>query len=152
MAYENIPLTGVLESDFDDGLLWSFANAFEGESLGGSHYQTAEFLKKDLLLAVGTGEEFLPTVAAVLLFGKNEKVAEFVPRSAVTAIRYSGGQIVEKTEIHGNLLIALRAFVRFYKTLLRPSEIQTEKIQTSERFAHSPTRRLSYLFHSRSNC
>ena len=73
LSYENIPLTGILESDFDDGLLWSFANAFEGESLGGSLYQTSEFLKKDLLLAVGTGDEFLPTVAAVLLFGKTKK-------------------------------------------------------------------------------
>ena len=46
LTYENIPFTGVSESDFDDGLLWRFANAFEGESLGGSLYQTAEFLKK----------------------------------------------------------------------------------------------------------
>ena len=122
LSYENIPLTGILESDFDDGLLWSFANAFEGESLGGSLYQTSEFLKKDLLLAVGTGDEFLPTVAAVLLFGKNEKVAEFVPRSAVTAIRYSGGQIVEKAELQGNLLSLYEHslhFVKRYSDLLK---------------------------------
>lgn len=122
LSYENIPLTGILESDFDDGLLWSFANAFEGESLGGSLYQTSEFLKKDLLLAVGTGDEFLPTVAAVLLFGKNEKVAEFVPRSAVTAIRYSGGQIVEKAEMQGNLLSLYEhslQFVKRYSDLLK---------------------------------
>ena len=122
LSYENIPLTGILESDFDDGLLWSFANAFEGESLGGSLYQTSEFLKKDLLLAVGTGDEFLPTVAAVLLFGKNEKVAELVPRSAVTAIRYSGGQIVEKAELQGNLLSLYEhslQFVKRYSDLLK---------------------------------
>ena len=122
LSYENIPLTGILESDFDDGLLWSFANAFEGESLGGSLYQTSEFLKKDLLLAIGTGDEFLPTVAAVLLFGKNEKVAEFVPRSAVTAIRYSGGQIVEKAEMQGNLLSLYEhslQFVKRYSDLLK---------------------------------
>ena len=69
--------TGVSENDFDDALLWSFANAFDDDSLGKNHYQTADFLKKDLLLAIGNGEEFLPTVAAILLFGKNEKVAEF---------------------------------------------------------------------------
>ncbi len=133
LTYENIPLTGISESDFDDGLLWSFANAFEGENLGGSLYQTAEFLKKDLLLAVGNGEEFLPTVAAVLLFGKNEKVAEFVPRSAVTAIRYSGGQIVEKSEMQGNLLSLYEhslQFVKRYCDILKfkPKTIKQHKI------------------------
>lgn len=132
LTYENIPLTGIAENDFDDGLLWSFANAFEGESLGGSLYQTAEFLKKDLLLAVGNGDEFLPMVAAVLLFGKNEKVAEFVPRSAVTAIRYSGGQIVEKAELQGNLLSLYEhslQFVKRYCDLLKfkPKKIKQHK-------------------------
>lgn len=122
LAYENIPLTGVFEGDFDDGLLWSFANAFEGEIVGGSLYNTAEFLKRDLLLAIGSGDEFLPTIAGVLLFGKNEKVTEFVPRSAVTAIRYSGGQIVEKAEIHGNLLTLYensQQFIKRYCDLLK---------------------------------
>ena len=37
-------------------------------------YETSSFLKKDLLLATGGNDEFIPTVAAVLLFGKNERV------------------------------------------------------------------------------
>ena len=56
------------------------------------------------------------------LFGKNEKVAEFVPRSAVTAIRYSGGQIVEKAEMQGNLLSLYEhslQFVKRYSDLLK---------------------------------
>lgn len=138
LAYENIPLTGVFEGDFDDGLLWSFANAFEGEIVGGSLYQTAEFLKKDLLLAVGSGDEFLPTIAGVLLFGKNERVAELVPRSAVTAIRYSGGQIVEKVELHGNLLTiyeGAQAFVKRYCDLLKfkPKKEKQHKISPVHR-------------------
>jgi ATP-dependent DNA helicase RecG len=134
LAYENIPLTGVFEADFDDGLLWSFANAFEGEIVGGSLYQTAEFLKKDLLLAVGSGDEFLPTIAGVLLFGKNERVAELVPRSAVTAIRYSGGQIVEKAEIHGNLLSiyeGAQSFVKRYCDLLKFKPKKEKQHKTS---------------------
>ncbi|MGI9054419.1 MAG: RNA-binding domain-containing protein [Pyrinomonadaceae bacterium] len=145
LAYENIPLTGILESDFDDGLLWSFANAFEGESLGGSLYQTAEFLKKDLLLAVGTGEEFLPTVAAVLLFGKNEKVAEFVPRSAVTAIRYSGGQIVEKAELQGNLLSLYEHSLQFVKRYCDLLKFKPKKIKQHSSPIH---RRGSYHIYS----
>ncbi len=31
LVYENIPLPGVREDDFDDALLWSFASAFEDE-------------------------------------------------------------------------------------------------------------------------
>ena len=75
LAFENIPLSSAVEEDFDDALLWSFANSFEDDVLRNNIYQTADFLKKDLLLAVGNADEFMPTVAGVLLFGKNEKVA-----------------------------------------------------------------------------
>ena len=132
LFYENIPLTGVSESDFDDGLLWSFANAFEGESLGGSLYQTGEFLKKDLLLAVGSGEEFLPTVAGVLLFGKTERVAEFVPRSAITAIRYSGGQIVEKADFQGNLLSLYEHSMQFVKRYCDLLKFKPKKLKPNQ--------------------
>lgn len=117
LNFENIPIQNFAESDFDDALLWSFANAFEDEALGKNLYQTADFLKRDLLLAIGSGDEFMPTVAAVLLFGKNERVAEFVPNSKVTLVRYSGengnAQTVEKTEIKGNLLSLYESTLRF---------------------------------------
>ncbi len=117
LAFENIPLSTATETDFDDGLLWSFANAFEDDVLGGNLYQTADFLKKDLLLAVGNSEEFMPTVAGVLLFGKNEKVPELLPRSKVTVARYSGvngnAQVVETKELNGNLLTVYEAILHF---------------------------------------
>jgi len=117
LTYENIPLAGATENDFDDALLWSFAGAFEDDVLGKNIYQTADFLKKDLLLAVGNLEEFLPTVAAVLLFGKNDKVAGFVPRSAVTVARFSGdngnAQVVEQVELQGNLLTLYETILQF---------------------------------------
>jgi ATP-dependent DNA helicase RecG len=107
LAYENIPLFTAEEKDFDDGLLWSFASAFEDVSPTINLYQTADFLKKDLILAVGGAEEFFPTVAALMLFGKNERVPELFPRSVVTVARYSGenggAQLVEKLEVKGNL-------------------------------------------------
>ena len=117
LAFENIPLHNATEEDFDDALLWSFANSFEDDVLGNNIYQTADFLKKDLLLAVGNLEEFLPTVAAVLLFGKNEKVVELLPRSKVTMARYSGdngnAQAVEKLELNGNLLTIYEGVLQF---------------------------------------
>lgn len=115
LRFEQIPLQNVFEEDFDDSLLWSFADGFEDDVLDANSYDTQEFLKKDLLLAAGKRDEFFPTVAAVLLFGKNEKVAELLPRSTVTAIRYSGkaSEIVEKAELSGNLLSTYESSLKF---------------------------------------
>lgn len=117
LNYENIPLQNVAEADFDDALLWSFAAAF-GDDIGSTgNYETSDFLKKDLLLAVGNMDEFMPTVAGVLLFGKNEKVAENLPHSKITVSRLAGtngnAQMVETTEIKGNLLFLYESTVRF---------------------------------------
>ena len=57
LGYENIPLFNGHEKDFDDGLLWTFAGGFEEVNQNINLYQTAEFLKKDLLLAVGTSAD-----------------------------------------------------------------------------------------------
>jgi predicted HTH transcriptional regulator len=126
LGFENIPLSTVSESDFDDGLLWSFANGFEDNALNTYLYQTSDFLRKDLMLAVGNTDEFFPTVAAVLLFGKDDRVAELLPRSNVTIARYSGdngtAQLIEKTEIRGNLHTqyeSVLAFIKRYTDLLK---------------------------------
>jgi len=79
LGFENIPLQGVAEEDFDDSLLWSFANGFDDNAPNQNLYNTSDFLRKDLLLAVGQTDEFFPTVAALLLFGKNDRVAELLP-------------------------------------------------------------------------
>ncbi len=119
LGYENMPVPGFEASDFDDALLWSFADAFEIDSLGKNLYDTAEFLKRDLLMAVGNGDEFLPTVAGVLLFGKNERVAEAIPRSRVRVERITGGngnrQTVESLEIAGNLMHVFEETMRFVR-------------------------------------
>lgn len=132
LVYENIPLQSVREDDFDDALLWSFANAFDDETGSKNLYQTSDFLKKDLLLAVGNADEFMPTVAAVLLFGRNEKVAEVLPQSKLTVARYSGengnAQIVEKIELGGNLLSLYESSLKFIK---RYCDLSREKLKKS---------------------
>lgn len=119
LSFENIPVQTVTEDDFDDGILWSFADSFEDDVLGKNLYSTAEFLKRDLVMAIGKEEEFFPTVAAVLLFGKNERVGEIVPRSGITAVRYSGddvnSEIIESLELNGNLLTLFESSMRFIK-------------------------------------
>ncbi len=117
LGHENIPIADFAEEDFDDALLWSFANAFGDDFLSKNLYQTADFLKKDLLLAVSSAEDFLPTIAGILLFGKNEKVAEFVPRSSVSMTRYAGenanADVIEKVELNGNLLSLYESALQF---------------------------------------
>jgi Predicted transcriptional regulator containing an HTH domain and an uncharacterized domain shared with the mammalian protein Schlafen len=140
-GFENIPLDSVAEEDFDDGVLWSFANAFDD---GGSNiylYRTAEFLKKDLLLAVGGADEFLPTIAGLLLFGKNEKVAEIVPRSRVTVARFSGdngnAQLIEKIDLQGNLHTLYEAALRFILRYADLSKFKPAKSTAVESPVHS---------------
>jgi predicted HTH transcriptional regulator len=102
-----VPLFNCTEADFDDGLLWTFAAGFEEVNQNLNMYQTAEFLKKDLLLAVGIADDFFPTVAGLVLFGKNDRVAQLFPRAAVTVSRFSGengnAELIESAALHGNL-------------------------------------------------
>jgi len=117
LGYENIPLFTAEESDFDDGLLWTFAAGFEDTTPTANLYHTADFLKKDLLLAAGGQDEFFPTVAAMVLFGKNDRVQELFSRSRVTLARFSGdnggAQLIEKIDVAGNLLTQQEAILRF---------------------------------------
>lgn len=119
LSFENIPLQTLTEADFDDSLLWSFAAGFDDNAPNLSLYNTGDFLRKDLMLAVGNTDEFFPTVAAVLLFGKNERVAELLPRSNVTVARFSGSngsaQLIEAIEVKGNLLTQFETIVDFVK-------------------------------------
>lgn len=107
LRYENVPLFNCTEDDFDDGLLWTFAGGFEEVDRNLNMYQTAEFLKRDLLLAVGGADDFFPTVAGLLLFGKSERVGQLFPRAGVTVSRFSGengdAQLIESARLDGNL-------------------------------------------------
>ena len=139
LNYENIPLAAIGENDFDDALLWSFADAFDTDSLGKNLYQTADFLKKDLLLAIGSADEFLPTVAGVLLFGKNERIAEIFPRVKVKAARYSGSngnaQTVESAEFSGNLLTIYEDVLKF---ISRYCDLEKSKPKKLKSIGDSP--------------
>lgn len=119
LGFENIPLQTVAEEDFDDALVWSFASGFDDNAPNLSLYNTSDFLRKDLMLAVGSTDEFFPTVAALLLFGKDDKVAELLPRSNVTVARFSGdngtAQLIEAVEIKGNMLTQYEAILDFIK-------------------------------------
>ncbi len=151
LGFENIPLQGVSEEDFDDALLWSFASGYDDNAPNANLYQTSDFLRKDLLLAVGNTDEFFPTVAALLLFGKNDRVGELLPRSNVTVARFSGdnghAQLIEAVEVKGNLLTLYETILEFVK---RYVELSTQKPKRKLALVTDPVvkARGSYHFYS----
>ena len=116
-TYENIPLFTATESDIEEGLLWSFAQAFADINPLPGQFDTKELVRKDLLLAAGNGDEFFPTVAGLTLFGRTESVVSLFPRSTVKISRLSGengnSQLVESREVGGNLLHQFEAMMQF---------------------------------------
>jgi predicted HTH transcriptional regulator len=120
MGYENVPCAGATIADIDEAHLWSFARAFEGDAFAeksANGYPTKEILERDLLLATSESGETEPTVAGILLFGHDNRVAELLPRSVVTATRFAGDSIqapvIERVHLTGNLLTLYEAALRF---------------------------------------
>lgn len=120
--YENVPAIGATLADIDEAHLWSFVKEFEGDAFDEASivgYPTKEVLERDLLLAVASGSETIPTVAAVLLFGRDERVAELLPRSQIVATRFAGdttqSPVVERAQLAGNLHTLYESALRFIK-------------------------------------
>jgi ATP-dependent DNA helicase RecG len=121
LRYENVTVRGSSEADIDEGLLWSFMREFEGDAFGSNpvtrDYPTGDVLKRELLLAAGNMDVVVPTVAGLLLFGRDERVREFLPRAGVTAVRYAGdttqAQEIERVQLEGNLHTLYESLLRF---------------------------------------
>jgi ATP-dependent DNA helicase RecG len=125
-SYENVAAVGAEVEDIDEAHLWSFVREFDGDAFStsreGADYPTAEVLERDLLLAVpagmgARGVRVAPTVAGLLLFGRDERVADLLPRASVTATRYAGdttqAERVETVQLYGNLHTLFESCLRF---------------------------------------
>jgi predicted HTH transcriptional regulator len=59
----------------------------------------------------------VPTVAGLLLFGRDERVMELVPRSSIVAARFAGettqAEVIERITLTGNLHTLYEAALRF---------------------------------------
>jgi ATP-dependent DNA helicase RecG len=122
IRYEDVPALGATIEDVDEAHLWSYLREFEGgafEEATVVSYPTAEVLERDLLLATNDGNEIVPTVAGLLLFGRDERVTELLPRAAVTATRFSGDSlqspIIERVKFSGNLSSIYEGLTRFVR-------------------------------------
>jgi ATP-dependent DNA helicase RecG len=120
LRYENVAAIGSTIADIDEAHLWTYLRAFEGGAFEESavvDYPTSEVLERDLLLASSDGQDVVPTVAGLLLFGRDERVGELLPRAALTVTRFSGNSlqspVVERAKIAGNLLTVFETAMRF---------------------------------------
>jgi ATP-dependent DNA helicase RecG len=133
--YEDVPALGAAMTDVDDAHLWSYLREFEGgafEEASVVGYPTAEVLERDLLLATNDGQEVVPTVAGLLLFGSDERVAELLPRGSVTATRFSGDSlqspVVERVKFAGNLASVYEGLSRFVRRYCDLSEVRPKNV------------------------
>src|SRR5229473_334177 len=120
LSYESLPALGASISDIDEAHLWSFMRAFEGgafDEASAKGYPTVEILERHLLLATNTDSEIVPTVAGLLLFGRDESVARLLPRASVIATRFGGennqAPIIERVELKGSLATVYESALRF---------------------------------------
>ena len=131
LRYEDVPALGAIMADIDEAHLWSYLREFEGgafEEATVVGYPTAEVLGRDLLLATTDGQEVVPTVAGLMLFGHDERAAELLPRTSVTATRFSGDSlqspVVERIKVSGNLLTIYEGLMRFVRQYCDLSEVR----------------------------
>jgi ATP-dependent DNA helicase RecG len=147
LRYEDVPALGATMADIDEAHLWSYLREFEGgafEEATVVGYPTAEVLERDLLLATNDGQEIVPTVAGLLLFGRDERVTELLPRAAVTATRFSGDSqqspIVERVKFAGNLLSVYEGLTRFIRQYCDLSEVRSKSISYTAEESPVPAR------------
>ena len=122
LLYEDIPATRGTLNDIDEAHVWSFMRGFEGGAFDPSAtkgYPTADILERYLMLAGRRQDDLAPTVAGLILFGKDEAVTQFLPRTSIVATRFSGDNsqapIVERVELRGNLATLYESAQRFVK-------------------------------------
>ncbi len=135
LLYECVPALRATLADIDEAHLWSFMRGFEGgafDEASVKDYPTGEILERYLMLATNNHDDIVPTVASLLLFGRDESVAKLLPRATIVATRFGGdtaqAPVIERVELRGNLATiyesALR-FIRRYADLLdtRPARL-----------------------------
>ena len=145
LLYEDVPVTGAGLDEIDEAHLWSFIRAFDGGAFDESSvkgYPTADIIERYLMLAVKSQDDLTPTVAGLILFGRDQSVAELLPRAAIIATRFSGDNtqapVIERVELRGNLATLYEAAQRFVSRYCdlwdtRPARTQVETAPVAAR-------------------
>ncbi len=120
LSYETLTLPRATIGDIDEAHLSSFMRAFAGvafEEAALRGFPTDEILEKYLMLGARVSDEVRPTVAGLLLFGKDESVARLLPRASLMATRFSGDNaqapVIQRLELSGNLATLYESALKF---------------------------------------
>ena len=106
------------ERDIDESLFWSYVRGvnpgYWGESTKGF---PTDMVMRDMGLTVKIGDELIPTVGGLLLFGLNNRVNELLPRADLLITRFSGNDhhspLIERSHLRGNLLALFDGAINF---------------------------------------
>ena len=152
VRYENVPALDSTFADIDESLLWSFVREFEGdafEEASANGYPTRSVLERDLLLTAAAGGDQVPSVAGLLLFGRDERVGQLLPRSMVVCTRFAGATaqapVIERVELTGNLLTLYEATHRFIFRYCDLWEARLRKLPETEVVESPVPARANYL-------
>jgi ATP-dependent DNA helicase RecG len=119
--FEQVPVfQAETENDIDESLFWSYVRnvnpGYWGESTKGF---PTDVVLRDMGLAVKMGEEFMPTIGGLLLFGTNDSVMKHIPRADLLLTRFSGNDnsapVIETLHLRGNLLSLFDGALNFIK-------------------------------------
>ena len=106
-SFEDMPVYGAAVEDVDEALVWSYVRDLEGDAFREPEGYPTGAAMSDLWLASATGALVRPTLAGLLLFGRNAAIPRAVPASKLSVVRVSGGSLhspeIERVEIYGNL-------------------------------------------------
>ncbi len=106
-AFEDRPILTASMAEIDEALIWSFVRDLEGETFQEPAGFPTEQAMRDLLFAIEYAGRFVPTLAGLLLFGRNQAVEQIAPQSRIELLRYSGtglhSPIIEHSKVAGNL-------------------------------------------------
>jgi predicted HTH transcriptional regulator len=153
--FEQVPVfQSWIDRDIDEALFWSYVRGVSPGNWGeGARGFPTETVLREMGLVVKLGEELIPTVAGLLLFGLNERVEALWSRAEIILSRYSGNAsnapLIEQVQVRGNLLRQFDGALNFisrYADLWesRPSRKSIDERQGEAPSAEFPRGRANY--------
>ncbi|MBS1806566.1 MAG: putative DNA binding domain-containing protein [Acidobacteria bacterium] len=137
VRFEQTPMLRASMADIDESLLWSFVRGANPQEWANNDrgFPTAQIMH-DLGLAVRIGDDILPTLGGMLLFGLHEKIPHLIPQASVLLTRFSGknsdSPIIERQQIHGNLLWLFESSMRFVSRYVDLWDVRPSRKALSE--------------------
>lgn len=116
-GYESIPLFGCTLNDIEESFVWSYVRELQGELFKNKgNYPTGDVLR-EMQIAIEYADNYVPTVAGLLLFGDQKSIEQRFSRSSLVMQRFSGESIndplIEKVVCWGNLATLFEKGLKF---------------------------------------